>query len=76
MARKKSYERMMNIEDTLSNHRSPIAYLGDLTSKKNQEILMTAQRPLPLQRINKLDNASSVKKQLQAYYSHVGDELG
>ena len=35
MARKKSYERMMNIEDTLSNNRGPIAYMSDLTNKKN-----------------------------------------
>jgi hypothetical protein len=37
MARKKSYERMMNIEETIGNHRSPIAYMADLTNKKNQD---------------------------------------
>lgn len=74
MARKKSYERMMNIEDTLSNHRSPISYLGDITTKKNSEILMSAQRQLPLSRLAKIDNGSSVKKQLQAYYAHPADE--
>lgn len=35
MARKKSYERMMNIEDTMSNNRGPVAYMSDLTNKKN-----------------------------------------
>jgi len=35
MARKKSYERMMKIEDTLSNNRGPISYMSELTNKKN-----------------------------------------
>ena len=64
MARKKSYERMMNIEETLSNNRSPLVYMGDVASKKNNEILMSAQRPLPLSRLAKIDNNTSVKKQL------------
>jgi hypothetical protein len=35
MARKKSYERMMNIEDTISNpNRVPVSYMSDL-GKKN-----------------------------------------
>jgi hypothetical protein len=46
MARKKSYEQMMNIEDTMSNHRAPIAYMSELTNKKNQEILHSASRPV------------------------------
>lgn len=64
MARKKSYERMMNIEETIGNHRSPIAYMADLTNKKNQDILMSAQRPLPLSRLAKIENGTTVKKQL------------
>jgi hypothetical protein len=63
MARKKSYERMMNIEDTLSsNHRSPLAYMSDIHSRKNQEFLLSAQRPVPLSRITKLEGVTSVKK--------------
>jgi hypothetical protein len=65
MARKKSYERMMNIEDTLSNNRGPIAYMSELTNKKNQEILLSAAKPISLSRITKLDSVTSVKKQLQ-----------
>jgi len=67
MARKKSYERMMNIEDTMSNNRGPVAYMSDLTNKKNQEILLSAARPVQLSRITKLDGVTSVKKQLQYY---------
>jgi hypothetical protein len=67
MARKKSYEQMMNIEDTMSNHRAPIAYMSELTNKKNQEILHSASRPVQLSRITKLDGVTSVKKQLQYY---------
>ena len=68
MARKKSYERMMNIEDTISNpNRLPVSYMSDL-GKKNQEILMSAAKPAQLARISKLDNQTSVKKQQLQYY--------
>lgn len=76
MARKKSYERMMNIEETIGNHRSPIAYMADLTNKKNQDILMSAQRPLPLSRLAKIENGTTVKKQLQQYYAHAAEDQG
>lgn len=74
MARKKSYERMMNIEDTLSNNRAPVAYMSDITNKKNQEILLSAARPVHLSRITKLDGVTSVKKQLQYYHNEVSPE--
>lgn len=63
MQRKKSYERMMHInDDALSTeHRSPLGYLKDIHSRKNEGILLSAQRPVPLSRITKIEGASAKK---------------
>lgn len=56
MTRKKSYERMMKLEDVSGGRQH-----SDLQSKKSQDILMSASRP-QLARIQ--GHSSSVKKQL------------
>ena len=43
MSRKKSYERIMKLEDPLQG-RSPSVLHPDLSSKKNTEVLLTANR--------------------------------
>lgn len=51
MARKKSYERMMNIEDSIGNpNRIPVNYMSDI-GKKNQDILLSVAKPVQLARI-------------------------
>lgn len=73
MARKRSYERMMHIDDNLSaNQRSPLSHLSDIHSRKNQEILLSANRPMPLSRITKIEGSSAVKKNLN-YYGQPAD---
>ena len=68
MSRKKSYERMMNIEDTIGNGGRAQAYnINDLSSKKSQDVLLSAARPSQLGRIN--NSQTSVKKQLNYYDS-------
>jgi len=68
MSRKKSYERMMNIEDTMGNGGRGQAYnINDLSNKKSQDALLSAARPSQLARIN--NSQSSVKKQLNYYES-------
>jgi len=42
MSRKKSYERMMNVEE--SQNRSPKKQNPELSKLKNSEVLLTGQR--------------------------------
>ena len=69
MSRKKSYERMMKVDDGMQS-RTPNMLHPELTQKKNQEVLLTANRGQGggLSRANG-GNSSSTRKQLQYYDS-------
>ena len=66
MSRKKSYERMMKVDDGLQS-RTPNILHPELTQKKSAEVLLTANRGHPA--ITRASNGSSTRKQLQYYDS-------
>lgn len=70
MSRKKSYERMMKVDDGMQS-RTPNMLHPELTQKKNQEVLMTANRGGAHQGLSRANggNSSSTRKQLQYYDS-------
>lgn len=70
MSRKKSYERMMKVDDGMQS-RTPNMLHPELTQKKNQEVLLTANRGGPHQGLSRANggNSSSTRKQLQYYDS-------
>ena len=67
MSRKKSYERMMKLEDGL-NGRSPNTLHHELNKQKNSEVLLTGNRGgSMLSRANHAGNSN--RKQLNYYES-------
>ena len=67
MSRKKSYERIMKLEDPLQG-RSPSVLHPDLSSKKNTEVLLTANRG-GVSSLSRAQVSNSTRKQLQYYES-------
>ena len=66
MSRKKSYERMMNVNE--HGHQNRLQNMADqktLTNKKSQEVIITQNRSSKLQPVN----MPNVKRQLIAYES-------
>lgn len=68
MSRKKSYERMMKVDDGLQS-RTPNMLHPELTQKKNQEVLLTAANRGQGGLSRAAANSSSTRKQLQYYDS-------
>jgi len=66
MSRKKSYERIMKIDESGNGGRHSNLLHPELSSKKNQEVLLTANRGNGVSRVQ---NNSSTRKQLQYYDS-------
>jgi len=68
MTRKKSYERMMKVDDGLQS-RTPNILHPELTQKKNAEVLLTANRGHQGGISRAAAKSSSTRKQLQYYDS-------
>ena len=66
MSRKKSYERIMKLEDGV-NSRSPSSLHPELTSKKTSDILLSGNRAGS--HLSRAAASNSTRKQLQYYDS-------